>query len=386
MPAPDGRARRPTLAVLKLQDYAAWDREYARGACAGDLGPYGLRALERLGFDLSWTDAAHRQPWRSAPIARPLRKLSHVRPELAGARNALVSAPLLARAHATLAVFEDQGLFVASAKARHLRPFAARPLALISCWLAESAGHLDERTLMALRRALAATELVMFFSANQRRIFEELYGLDPARLAAIPFGVDHRFFAPSAPGAAAVEEKPLILAVGRDRSRDHDLLAAAVRGTGMRVRLIGTPPSTGAPPEMELSDAVDHLAYRALLARAAVVVVPTHAPQYPGGQTVVLEAMSMGRAVVTTDSAAMRDYVTPGVTGELVARGDARELATALGALLADPDRRRRLGAAGRRAVETRFNDIAMWQAVAGHLSGLIPAALAAPSDRPPAG
>jgi glycosyltransferase involved in cell wall biosynthesis len=360
----------PSVAVLKLHDYRSWQRGYERGLHAGDIGPYGLRGLERAGFELRYTDAAYRLPWSSGAIARPLRKVGFLRPELSGLLGTLTAAPLVARSNAALAIFEDQGLSAATAKARGIAPFAGRSLAMISCWLAETWEELDERSLTAVRRALAAVDVVMFYSSNQAAVFERELGVDPARLACVPFGIDHRFFAPAqAPG----EEDGCILAVGRDQSRDHALLIEAVRSTGMRLRLVGSihGAPVSMPPEVESIDHLDHLAYREALAQATVVAVPTTAPAYPSGQTVVLEAMAMGKAVVTTDSPAMREYVTDGENGELVPRGDPGALARTLRRLLEDPERRSRLGRAGREAVESRFNDTLMWQAVAERLRPL---------------
>lgn len=364
------RRGRPTLALLKLNDYQAWQSRYDHGLQPGDIGPYGMRGLEQAGFELRYTDAAHRVPWRVPAIARPLRKIAHLRPELSGLLGALTTVPLVARSDATLAVFEDQGLFAATAKARGLWPFASRPLAIVSCWLAETWRELDERTLAAHRKALAAVDKLLFFSSNQAAIFERELGVAPARMAHIPFGVDHRFFAPP---VGRVENDGRILAVGRDQSRDHPLLIEAIRGTDMRLRLVGPPldASEEMPEEVELIPHLDHVAYRRALAQAAVVAVPTTAPAYPSGQTVVLEAMAMGKAVVVTDSPAMREYVTVGVTGELVPPGDAGALTRTLRQLLDDPERRWRLGQAGREAVEKRFNDLAMWEAVAEHLRPL---------------
>lgn len=362
-------APRPRVALLKANDYSAWQGGYSRGLHAGDIGPYGLRGLERAGFDLRYNDSAHRLPWRSAAISRPLRKIGHLRPELQGLQGALSTLPLVARSDMTLAIFEDQGLCAATAKAHGLAPFAGRPLAIISCWLAETWMELDRRSLAVVRRALAAVDVLLFFSANQASVFEHELGVDPARLACVPFGIDQRFFTP----AGESEQGDWILAVGRDHSRDHALLIEAVRGTGMRLRLVGPSASElGAlPPEVESISHLDHLAYREALSEAAVVAVPTIAPAYPSGQTVVLEAMSMGRALVTTDSPAMRDYVTAGVNGELVPRGDADALRRVLRELLADRERRERLGSAGRQAVEANFTDAAMWAAVGERLHAL---------------
>jgi len=69
----------------------------------------------------------------------------------------------------------------------------------------------------------------------------------------------------------------------------------------------------------------------------------------------LLEAMAAGLAVVATDVPGHRDVVRDGETGLLVPVGDDAALADALGALLADPDRRRRLGRAGRARVLREF-------------------------------
>src|SRR5207249_2332245 len=70
----------------------------------------------------------------------------------------------------------------------------------------------------------------------------------------------------------------------------------------------------------------------------------------------LLEAMGAGLAVVATDVPGHRDVVAHGTTGLLVPPGDARALATAIGALLDDPERRARMGRAGRARVLSEFS------------------------------
>jgi glycosyltransferase involved in cell wall biosynthesis len=75
---------------------------------------------------------------------------------------------------------------------------------------------------------------------------------------------------------------------------------------------------------------------------------------------VLLEAMACGRPVVATDVSGTRACVQPDVNGLVVPPGRPAELAAAAIDLLADPQRRRRMGAAGRRLVEERFSAPAM--------------------------
>jgi len=90
-----------------------------------------------------------------------------------------------------------------------------------------------------------------------------------------------------------------------------------------------------------------------LFAKAHVVVLPSYYGE--GVPKVLLEAAACGRAVVTTDHPGCRDAIEAGVTGLLVPVRDAESLARAIETLLLDPDRRRAMGAAGRRLAEREF-------------------------------
>jgi glycosyltransferase involved in cell wall biosynthesis len=89
-----------------------------------------------------------------------------------------------------------------------------------------------------------------------------------------------------------------------------------------------------------------------LLAGADVFLSASWAESFPYN---VLEAMAAGLPVVATDVGGTAEAVADGVTGLVVPPRDARALASALADLLADPERRARLGAAGRRRVAERF-------------------------------
>ena len=64
---------------------------------------------------------------------------------------------------------------------------------------------------------------------------------------------------------------------------------------------------------------------------------------------VAVEAAAVGKAVIGTDISGLRDAICDGETGLLVPAGDGAALAAAMRALVADDQRRRWLGAAGRK-------------------------------------
>jgi glycosyltransferase involved in cell wall biosynthesis len=70
----------------------------------------------------------------------------------------------------------------------------------------------------------------------------------------------------------------------------------------------------------------------------------------------IAEAMAYGKPIVATNVGGIPELVDDGVTGFLVPRGDAATAAAKLAALAADPQLRRKLGDAGRKLVEEKFN------------------------------
>ena len=102
---------------------------------------------------------------------------------------------------------------------------------------------------------------------------------------------------------------------------------------------------------------------RPFLRTATLAVAPI---QYGVGiQNKVLEALACGTPVVATPQATSALATTDG--RDLVVGRDAGELAAAIGALLGDADRRRRIGEAGRAYVERHHS----WQAAAARLTDI---------------
>jgi glycosyltransferase involved in cell wall biosynthesis len=88
--------------------------------------------------------------------------------------------------------------------------------------------------------------------------------------------------------------------------------------------------------------------FLSLMAGATVVVVPLHAGEAPHGHTTVAQALSLGKAVVTTRGASVEDYVRDGVEGLLVDPGDVEGYRDAIGRLAGDDAFRRACEAAAR--------------------------------------
>ena len=91
------------------------------------------------------------------------------------------------------------------------------------------------------------------------------------------------------------------------------------------------------------------------MAVSEVVALPTYYPE--GIPRSLIEAASMGRAIVATAIPGAAEVVEDGVNGTLVPPRDADALAAAIEALLGDAETRTRYGAAGRRKAEREFDE-----------------------------
>ncbi len=134
-----------------------------------------------------------------------------------------------------------------------------------------------------------------------------------------------------------VPDAQLIL-VGEGPRRDENRALAERLGLAGRVRFAGR------------RSAEDVARF---MAAADVVVFPTLLAE--AGPLVVAQALATGTPVVASRIGAVPEMVADGESGLLVKPGKPGELADALRRLFGDPDLRRRMGEAGRRAVEAEM-------------------------------
>lgn len=149
-----------------------------------------------------------------------------------------------------------------------------------------------------------------------------------------------------APGA-------VLVIVGSGPYEPH-LRALAARAPAGSVVFTGAVPAQDLPRYYALGD-VFAMPCRTRLAGLEV----------EGWGNVFIEAAACGKPVVVGDSGGAREALVDGETGVLVDGADVGAVADAVGCLLADPERARRMGVAGRNRVLERLT----WTAVAERLS-----------------
>jgi glycosyltransferase involved in cell wall biosynthesis len=322
--------------------------------------PLAVDALAEAGVELDWSDAAERRPWTFRPVHAVVRRLERLTvPWL----QTVLATRRIARADGVIAVFESQGTCLALLRSLRIWPFTRPRYAVVATWLAMDAERFGRGRLRFYRWAYRGVDRLVFFSPNQVEVYRDLLGIPEEKLAPVPFGIDHEYFAPQ-----DVDEQDYILAVGRDKGRDWATLFAAVADTDLKLKVAARPEDIEGlelPPNVEYVGFLPLDEYRDLSAAARVVVVPTKVRAYPTGQTVLLEAMALARCCVVTDTPAMRDYVDDEATALVVPPEDPAALRKAIERAATDDDLRRRIGAGARRSVEEQYNSEAMWKRIA---------------------
>jgi glycosyltransferase involved in cell wall biosynthesis len=318
-----------------------------------DRTPYGLHQLADADLD-DPVEVTFRRPAQGA-VAYGARK---VRNRLNGYEpvTAVTGASQRRGADVLLAMDERTGTPAALTSLR-------RPVVTGVGWLERP--ELLERahrraSVAALRRAAA----VFTQCPGMVPILRADWGLDPERVHGVTLGIDPDFF-PYQPWEERDPGGATVTSVGDDRNRDHARLIGAVT----QVRADGIPAwlelATTLPVDLPAEAGVVHArrmnaAMRGLYRRSTVVAVALRPNPVGAGLTVALEALASGRPVVASDNPGMDSYVEHGRTGLLVPPGNPRAMADAIGELLADPDRARRMGEDGRRDVEKRFTSAHM--------------------------
>ena len=246
-----------------------------------------------------------------------------------------------------------------------LRPWKADQLGsgyLVSSWI--------EKT------AVEAAHRVIAVSAKMREDILAHFDADPARVVVIHNGIDPDLFRRTERRDALERlgvRAPYVLFVGRitDQKGIFHLLEASRRlPAGVQVVLCASAPDTpeieerlrgavaGMPHVRWVNEMVPVDVVTQLYSHAAVFACPS---VYEPFGLINLEAMACETAVVASAVGGIVEVVEDGKTGILVPPSQPDALAAAITQVLANPERAREMGRAGRRRVEAQFS----WTSIA---------------------
>lgn len=233
-------------------------------------------------------------------------------------------------------------------------------------------GLLPRLILGLYKLALGFPETVFFQNQDDRRTFVTARLVREAKTLLVPgSGVDVRYFSPAYCNETG-NRPPVFLYIGRllwDKGL-RELVAAAtvVRQTCPEAEfwLLGRvdPGNPAAVPEAvvrqwEAQGSVKWLGavrdVRPQICASLAVVLPSYREGLPRS---LLEAMAMGRPIITTDAIGCREVIEDGRNGYLVPVRDAQALAAACLKMLAlRPEARQAMGAYGRQKAIREFDE-----------------------------
>jgi glycosyltransferase involved in cell wall biosynthesis len=207
-------------------------------------------------------------------------------------------------------------------------------------------------------------------SEASRRDIAQDFGVDPARMQVILLGVDEGFAPPTRPRvpgrilAMASADAPmkgiatLLEAFAKLRTeRDVELVLVSKPQPGGRTEQMVD--RLGIGDSVRFVHGVSDAELVELMGSAEIACVPS---LYEGFSLPTAELMACATPLVVSRAGAIPEVVgDDGECADLVTPGDVGELELALERMIDDPDRRARMGAAGRRRVQELFS----WRAVA---------------------
>jgi starch synthase len=256
-------------------------------------------------------------------------------------------------------------------------------------WKAEQLGGGYRVSSWAESTAYHGADAVIAVSKGMRADILDCYpDLDPDKVHVILNGIDSTIYQPTHDRTCLIEhgvdlDAPIASFVGRiTRQKGVGHLVAAAHEFDPEVQLVLC---AGAPDTPEIAAETAEAVHALQKARPGVfwfdgMLTLDQVKQVLSASTVFccpsvyeplgivnLEAMACGAAVVASDVGGIPEVVADGVTGDLVHYDEADPaafragIAATVNALVADPQRTERYGAAGRERAETQFS----WTAIA---------------------
>lgn len=217
------------------------------------------------------------------------------------------------------------------------------------------------------RGSLAHIHRLILLNPDDVRLFLGRRMVDPQKILLVPgIGVDLEYFSPS-----AVQDEPItFMLMARmliDKGiREYVMAAREVKKTYPTARFVllgGLDVNPRALQEQEILcwvreniiDWAGHVSdVRPYLHQCSVFVLPSYYME--GLPRSILEAMAIGRPIITTDWIGCRETVVPGLNGYLVPIRDVGALTKAMLRFLENPGLVRTMGRASRRLAEERYD------------------------------
>jgi glycosyltransferase involved in cell wall biosynthesis len=197
--------------------------------------------------------------------------------------------------------------------------------------------------------ALSRIDRFVVFSTVERNLYAKVFSLPVERFDVVLWGVrPPRVEAPETP----LEVGDYVCALGGNARDYRTLIEAARRLPDLRFVLVVRPESLlglKLPPNVIVHLNLPFGKAMNVLLHSRFMVLPLVNSEVPCGHVTLVAAMHLGKGVVITDSAGVRDYVRHGDNALTVTAGCIDSLTAAISRLCHDPELCARLGKNGQR-------------------------------------
>lgn len=212
-----------------------------------------------------------------------------------------------------------------------------------------------------MKRAYPAVSKFLIWSSVQYKIAVEELGIPEEKVQWVKRGTDQQFWKPMA------AETNTICSVGMEM-RDYPTLVEALRPLDIpchfavgksRGEIFQTVRELYEVDEIPANITTGPKSYqelRELYARSRFVVISLLPTDSDNGNTAILEAMAMGKAVICSRVEGQVDVIKEGETGVFVPQGDPIALREAITDLWDNPEKAKRMGQVAREQVEKHHN------------------------------
>lgn len=202
---------------------------------------------------------------------------------------------------------------------------------------------------------------IVVYSKRQIEQWSHLLNIPSTRFKALPYTIDVPFYRYSYHKEKITE--PYILSVGRDLGRDFKTLVEAMEGLGLRLKIVTLPYLLRGvylnQPWLEILQNVTYERLFQLYAEALFVVIPLKkGVMYPSGIRSLLEAMALGKSIISTYSPVLEEYAKNGEGVLYVEPENCIELRNKIEDLGKDPDYCVRVGKKGQERVQKYNMDV----------------------------
>jgi glycosyltransferase involved in cell wall biosynthesis len=258
--------------------------------------------------------------------------------------GATLTARRLIRGHAGRSIVVSHGPLLALYSEFLARPAPCEALHLVFSFNFTNLPIGARRAL--LRRYLRRVDRLVVASTIERALYSEYFELDIDRIDLLLWGIQPPVH--ELTKAARFGDGQYICAIGSQARDYHTLMDAMRRIPNIKLILVATPDSLpqGVVPEnvkvltnVPLADAMN------VLAHSMFMVLPLRDSTVPCGHVTVVSAMHMGKAILSTDSTGLRDYLIDGSNAEFFSPKDPIQLAQKIERLISEPLLCQRLGA-----------------------------------------